>query len=151
MNSSLLLADLGNVGLVVSAVLTTASVAAYAWLARGQRGPHGRWWRSGVGVHIMTFMAAFAWVLDQSVIYMLTTTGVLLRAAPPFRPDWFAWERVISFDLLIPAVLAWRLAIIIRPPRPPGDGSSGNGTPDAGDEETLCSPGLPPCCSGSPG
>ena len=118
-----MLADLGNIGAAVSAVLTTASVAAYAWRNRGDG--HGRWWRSPTGWHLMAYMAALALVLDQGIIYMLTTTGLLLHSAPAFRPDWFAWERVISFDLLIPAVFAWRLALIIRPPRPPGDNGPG--------------------------
>ena len=123
MSSALLLADIGDVAVTASAVLVTASVLAYAWLARGARGPHGRWWRSWTGRHLMAYMAALALILDQGVIYMLTTTGLLLRKAPPFRPDWFAWERVISYCVLITAVFAWRLALIIRPPRPPSGGS----------------------------
>lgn len=120
MNSALLLADLGNIGITVSAVLVTASVAAYALRNRGDR--HGRWWRSGTGWHLMTYMAALAVILDQGVIYMLATTGLLLRTPLPFRPDWFAWERVISYLVLITGVFAWRFVLIIRPPRPPSGG-----------------------------
>ena len=51
-------------------------------------------------------------------------TGLLYRAAPVFRADWFAWERVLSYLVLITFVFAWRLWLIIRPPQPPGgDGS----------------------------
>jgi hypothetical protein len=122
-NQALLLADLGNIAVTVSAVLVTASVAAYALRNRGGR--HGRWWRSVTGWHLMTYMAALAVILDQGVIYMLATTGVLPSRPPPFRPDWFAWERVISYAVLITGVFGWRLALIIRPPRLPG-GSDGN-------------------------
>ena len=72
----------------------------------------------------MSYMVALAVILDQGVIYMLATTGLLLRTAPPFRPDWFAWERVISYLVLITIVFAWRLVLIIRPPKPPGDGGN---------------------------
>ena len=120
MSSALLLADLGNIAVTVSAGLVTASVAAYGVRNRGAR--HGRWWKSPAGWHLMSYMAALAVILDQGVIYMLTTTGLLLRSAPPFRPDWFAWERVISYGVLVTAVFAWRLVLIIRPPKPPGAG-----------------------------
>ncbi len=126
MSSALLLADLGDVAVTVSAVLVTASVAVYAVKNRGGT-RHGAWWRSVTGWHLMSYMAALAWVLDQGVIYMLTTTGILLRHAPPFRLDWFAWERVISFLVLITFVFAWRLVLIIRPPRLPGDGKKARG------------------------
>ena len=122
MSSALLLADLGNIGLTVSAVLVTASVAAYALRAHGRA---GRWWRSPAGRHLMSYMAALAFILDQGVIYMLATTGLLLHHVPPFRPDWFAWERVLSYLVLITFVFAWRLVLIIRPPEPPGDDGSG--------------------------
>ncbi|HEV2258593.1 MAG TPA: hypothetical protein VGS06_36190 [Streptosporangiaceae bacterium] len=118
MNQSLLLADLGNIAVTVSAVLVTASVIAYAVRNRG--GKHGRWWRSPAGRHLMSYMAALAFILDQGVIYMLATTGLLLHRVPPFRPDWFAWERVLSYLVLITFVFAWRLVLIIRPPQPPG-------------------------------
>lgn len=113
MNDAVVLADTGNAGLLVSAALTTAAVAAYAVRAHG---PHGRWWRTPFGLHLMCFMAAFAVVLDQSSIYLLATRSVLVPPAV-VRPDWFAWERVISFVVLIPPVLAWRLWIILRPPK----------------------------------
>ena len=126
MNQALLLADLGNIGLAVSAVLVTASVAAYALRARNDR--HGRWWKSRTGWHLMSYMAALAFILDQAVIYMLATTGLLLRRVPPFRPDWFAWERVLSYLVLITFVFTWRLVLIIRPPQPPGNDKDGGGT-----------------------
>ena len=130
MNQTLLLADLGNIAVTISAALVTVSVAAYALRARDDR--HGRWWRSPVGWHLMSYMAALALILDQGVIYMLATTGLLLHRVPPFRPDWFAWERVLSYLVLITFVFTWRLWLIIRPPEPPAgdDGSrrDGNGT-----------------------
>lgn len=122
MSSALLLADLGNAGITVSAVLVTASVAAYAWRNRGG-GHRGRWWKSTAGWHLMSYMAALAVILDQGVIYMLATTGLLLRHVPPFRPDWFAWERVLSYLVLITFVFTWRLVLIIRPPQPPSGGN----------------------------
>jgi len=112
-NASIVLADTGNLGLLACAALTTASVIAYHARAHGDG---GKWWHSPFGWHLMCFMIAFAVVLDQGAVYLLTTGGPLVSTAPPGRPDWFAWERVISFTLLIPAVLAWRLIIILRPP-----------------------------------
>lgn len=120
MNQALLLADLGNIAVTASAVLVTVSVAAYALRARNDR--HGRWWKSPVGWHLMSYMAAMAFILDQGVIYMLATTGLLPRRVPPFRPDWFAWERVLSYLVLITFVFAWRLVLIIWPPKPPSGG-----------------------------
>lgn len=113
MNAGIWLADIADVGMTASAAITTVSVAAYAVRARGA---HGRWWRSPTGLHLMCYMTALAWVLDQSVIALATGPGILVHAAPPLRPDWFAWERVLSFALLIPAVFAWRLVFILRPP-----------------------------------
>lgn len=114
--SAVALADTGDVGLLACAVIDTAATLAYAWLARG--GQHPAWWRSPFGLHLMCFMAAFAWVLDLSVIHMLTTSGILIHRIPlaTARDDWFAWLRVGSFTVLIPVVLAWRLWIILRPP-----------------------------------
>lgn len=115
MDSGIFLADAGNAGLLACAAIDTAAVISYAVRARGNG--HGAWWRSPVGWHLMCFMAAFAIVLDLSSVYLITTGQVLVRVAPPLRPDWFAWLRVLSFDLLIPPVLAWRLWLILRPPR----------------------------------
>lgn len=116
MNAGLVLADAGNIGLLVCGALDTTSVIAY-W-ARAHDDKHGRWWRTPFGLHLMCFMMAFAIVLDMNSIYLLTTGQVLPHVAPLMRPDWFAWVRVVSFCTLIPAVLGWRLYIIIRPPRP---------------------------------
>ena len=115
MNQALLLANLGNLGLLVSAALTTASVAAYHIRYHTDR--HGKWWSTPFGWHLMVFMAAFAVVLDESVVYLLTGPGLIVSHAVLPRPDWFAWVRVVSFDVLIPGVTGWRLAIIIWPPR----------------------------------
>jgi N-acetylglutamate synthase-like GNAT family acetyltransferase len=114
MNSGVFLAAAGNIGLVACAAIDTAAAVSYAVRARG--GTHGAWWRSPVGLHLMCFMAAFAVVLDLSAAYLLAT-GRVLAAAPGYRPDWFAWLRVIAFDALIPPVLAWRLWLIWKPPK----------------------------------
>lgn len=107
------LADVGDVGITASAAITTVSVIAYAIKAHGN---HGRWWRTPTGMHLMCYMAALAWILDQSVIALAIGPGILVHAAPLLRPGWFAWERVISFTALIPAVFIWRLVFILRPP-----------------------------------
>jgi hypothetical protein len=112
-NAGIVLADTGNIGLLACAAIDTAAVIAYAVRAHGE---HGRWWRSPFGLHLMCFMIAFAVVLDQSAVFLLTGPGVLVAGPVPLRPDWFAWMRVISFAVLIPGVLAWRLWIILRPP-----------------------------------
>ena len=114
MTAGVFLADLGNVGLIASAVLTTAAVVAYA--VRGSGSRTLPWWRSPFGLHIMLFMAAFAIVLDEAAIYLITTHQVIVHHAP-FMADWFAYLRVLSYVILIPAVLAWRLYIILWPPR----------------------------------
>ena len=116
MNSGIFLADAGNIGLLACAAIDTAAVIAYAARARGGR--HGRWWASPIGLHLMCFIAAFAVVLDMSAVYLITSGQVLVHAAP-LRPDWFAWLRTGSFCLLIPPVLAWRLWLILRPPKLP--------------------------------
>lgn len=114
MRAGIALADIGNFGLLVCAAIDTAAVIAYAVLDSGDK--RGRWWKTPFGLHLMCFMAAFAWVLDQSAIFMFATGGPLVSVAPPGRPDWFAWERVLSFALLIPLVLGWRLLFIVWPP-----------------------------------
>jgi hypothetical protein len=106
-NSARFLAGAGNTGVLVCAAIMTAAVAAYGWRNRG--GEHGAWWRTPTGRHLMAFMAAFAWVLDLAAVRLLTGPG----------PMWFAWLRVMSFVVLIPPVLAWRLLLILRPPRLP--------------------------------
>lgn len=114
MHAGILLADIGNLGLLACAAIDTTAVIAYAVLDSGER--RGKWWKTPFGVHLMCFMVAFAVVLDQSAIYLLVNDGPLVSVAPPGRPDWFAWERVLSFALLIPLVLGWRLLFIVRPP-----------------------------------
>ncbi len=63
MNSALLLADAGNIGLILCAGIDTTAVTAYALKARGG---HGKWWATPVGLHLMLFMIAFAVVLDEA-------------------------------------------------------------------------------------
>ncbi len=113
MNAGIFLADAGNIGLIVCAAIDTTAAVSYAVRARG--GEHGAWWRTPVGLHLMVFMIAFAVVLDESAVYLITSGRVLVSVAP-LRPDWFAWLRVASFCTLIPVVLAWRLWLILRPP-----------------------------------
>jgi hypothetical protein len=115
MNSGVFLADAGNIGLLLCAAIDTAAAAAYAVRARG--GVHGSWWKTPTGLHLMCFMVAFAVVLDLNSVFLVTAGQVLVSVAPVARPDWFAWLRVASFCLLIPPVLAWRLWLILRPPR----------------------------------
>jgi hypothetical protein len=113
-NSALILADAGNLGLIACAAIDTTATLTYAIKARG--GSHGAWWRTPVGLHLMCFMAAFAIVLDMNSVYLIATGQVLLREVP-FRPGWFDWLRSLAFLLLIPPVLTWRLLLILRPPR----------------------------------
>jgi hypothetical protein len=113
MNAGIFLADAGNIGLIACAAIDTIAAVSYAVRARG--GEHGAWWRTPVGLHLMCFMTAFAIVLDESAVYLIASGQVLARFAP-VRPDWSAWLRVASFCTLIPAVLAWRLWLILRPP-----------------------------------
>ena len=113
MNAGVFLADAGNIGTVLCAVIDTTAVISYAIRARG--GTHGAWWRTPVGLHLMCFMIAFAVVLDLTAVYLIVSGNVLVTV-PLLRPDWFAWLRVTAFCLLIPPVLAWRLYLILRPP-----------------------------------
>lgn len=110
MNSGVFLADSGNVGTLLCGAIDTTAAIAYAVTARGH------WHRTPVGWHLMVFMIAFAVVLDMTGVYLLATGNVLVTVAP-LKADWFAWMRVASFCLLIPPVLAWRLWLILRPPR----------------------------------
>jgi len=114
MNGAVFLTNVSNIGLICSAALNTAAVIAYAVRGRGARGVMP-WWHTPFGLHLMCFMAAFAIVLDEGAIYLILNGSVLVTSAP-FRPDWFAWVRVLSYVILVPAVLTWRLWIILWPP-----------------------------------
>src|SRR6266705_1257723 len=111
MNAGIFLADAGNIGLIACAAIDTAAAVSYAIRARG--GGHGAWWRTPVGLHLMCFMLAFAVVLDESAVYLVTSGQVLARVAP-LRPDWFAWLRVASCWTLISVVLACLLWLLLR-------------------------------------
>ena len=115
MSAGVWLADLGNIGLLASAALTSAAVIAYAIRGRGGQGRFPPWWRSPFGAHLMYFMIAFAVVLDEAAIYLITTGGVIVHEVP-FKADWFAYLRVVSYVVLIPTALGWRLWIILWPP-----------------------------------
>jgi len=107
-NSALLLADAGNIGLILCAGIDTTAVTAYAIRARGG---HGKWWATPVGLHLMLFMIAFAVVLDEAAF------AIVMRWTGTRLPAWYPWLTTVSFVALIPPVLAWRLALILRPPR----------------------------------
>jgi len=111
MNGAAFLTNLGNIGLIISAALTTGAVAAYA--VRGRGSSRMPWWRSPFGLHLMCFMSAFAITLDLDGIYLAATH---FGWVAPSASDWFAWLRTVSFAVLVPAVLTWRLWIILRPP-----------------------------------
>ncbi len=108
MNSALVLADAGNIGLLACAAIDTTAVTAYAVRARGG---HGKWWKTPVGLHLMLFMIAFAVVLDEAAF------AIVMRWAGTRLPGWYPWLTTVSFVALIPPVLAWRLVLILRPPK----------------------------------
>ncbi len=109
MNSALVLADAGNTGLILCGAIDTTAAIAYGWKNRG--GGHGKWWGSPVGLHLMLFMIAFAVVLDEA------SFAIVMRQAGARPPGWYPWLTTVSFVALIPPVLAWRLILILRPPR----------------------------------
>ncbi|AQZ67647.1 unnamed protein product [[Actinomadura] parvosata subsp. kistnae] len=86
--------DLGNVLLILTALLADACVVAQALLAR--------WWQTPAGRHVMAFQAVLAAMAS-------------LWALRVWLPDetWLLTARFVAFAGL-PVVLAWRLAIIIR-------------------------------------
>lgn len=89
-----LLYAVGSVLVVVSALLADACVLAQALLAR--------WWETPQGRHVFAFQVALALCLDLWTLRLAIPEG-----------DWFLFARMAAFAL-IPAVLAWRLAIILR-------------------------------------
>ncbi|TDD54601.1 hypothetical protein E1286_05270 [Nonomuraea terrae] len=85
---------IGSGLLVVSALLALACVASQALLAR--------WWETAGGRHVMGFQAVLAAVLTLWALRVwIPDSGVILAL------------RSIAFAG-VPAVLAWRLAIILR-------------------------------------
>ena len=114
MSAGVYLADAGNIGIIISAVLTTGAVVAYAVRSRGANGILP-WWRTPFGLHLMAFMMAFAVVLDESAGRMIATGTVTVHAVP-FDAGWFVWLSVLSYLLLVVPVLGWRLWIIFWPP-----------------------------------
>lgn len=85
---------IGNVLLIVSALLATAFIVLYHWSAV--------WWKNADGRHVMAFMAALAAVLDLGVVRIVIGTQ-----------EWFEWLRLGVF-VGIPLVLAQRLLILVR-------------------------------------
>jgi hypothetical protein len=85
---------IGNVLLVLSALIATAFIVVYHWSAL--------WWRSHDGRHVMAFMASLAMVLDLAMLRLVVG-----------RPEWFEAVRTLTF-VTIPVVLSWRFAILIK-------------------------------------
>lgn len=86
--------DVGNVGIWLSGVLSTTGLLLYGLTAR--------WWSSRAGWHVFWFMAVITWIIDLILVRMI------LGDAP-----WFAWLRALSFAVGLPAVLGWRIALIL--------------------------------------
>jgi len=84
----------GNVLLVISALIATAFVTVYHLSAL--------WWRSPDGRHVMAFMAALALVLDLAVLRLFVG-----------HPEWFETVRTFTF-VVIPIVLGWRFSILLK-------------------------------------
>jgi hypothetical protein len=85
---------IGDVLLIVSAVLATGFIGVYHWSAV--------WWRSSDGRHVMGFMAVLAALLDLGVV------RIVIGA-----PAWFLWLRLVVF-VAVPVLLAQRLRILVR-------------------------------------
>jgi uncharacterized membrane protein len=84
----------GSVLVLVSALLAIACVAAQALLAR--------WWETPGGRHVMAFQAVLAACLSLWALRLAVPDG-----------EWFVALRLVAFAL-VPVVLGWRLAIILR-------------------------------------
>jgi hypothetical protein len=87
----------GNVLLLLSALLATGFVVLYLFVAR--------WWASEAGRHLMAFNTVIAAVLWLSVIRVFVPGSAELA--------WFAWLRVGVFAF-VPVVLGWRLWMLVR-------------------------------------
>lgn len=90
----------GNVLVALSALLATTCAVTYHLLAH---------WRASVtGWHLMSFMAVLALALDLMTLRIfipIPATGIM--------PGWYPVTRAAVL-VLVAAVLAWRLAIIVR-------------------------------------
>lgn len=89
---------IGNALITWAAVVGTASVVVHARV---------RWRETQVGVHLMAYMAAFALVLDLSVIRLLLGDS-----------DWFQMLRLAVF-VAVPVAMTQRLWLQIRAQRWP--------------------------------
>ena len=105
MTSATVAQDIGNVLLIISMALAVACVVAYHIKTRGA------WNASEVGRHLMVFMFSMAAVLIVSVIRVIIVSGF-----DSDEPSWFFDVRILIFAS-IPAVLAWRLYIILTADR----------------------------------
>lgn len=85
--------QLGNIGVVLSALASTVGVVGYVSFAR--------FWRSRGGWHVFWYMLIISWVLDLAVVRMIFGDWA-----------WFAWLRAGTFAVGMPLVLAWRTWII---------------------------------------
>lgn len=118
---------IGNVFLVVSAVPATISVIAYDLSTRRHIQPDGRrerWWSSGWGLHLMTYMMAIALVLDLGVIRLVFG-----------ETEWFFVLRSAAYLLLVVA-LYHRMWLLIQAYRegPPVDRPASD-LPDRGNTD----------------
>jgi hypothetical protein len=87
----------GNVLLLLSALLATGFVVLYLFVAR--------WWASEAGRHLMAFNTVIAVVLWLSVIRVFVPGSANVA--------WFAWLRTGVFAF-VPVVLGWRLWMLVR-------------------------------------
>lgn len=93
------LLDLGDIALVLWAVPAIAAPVLY-FLVRDSRGRRGVWRRDPVGMHLMAFMSAYAYLGVLGLIRLVTDGGL-----------WFQAMRAVGFVALI-VVTWWRLALI---------------------------------------
>lgn len=84
--------EVGTVGVVVSAVLSTVGFCSFLTLAT--------FWRSKGGWFVFWDLLMVTWVLDLSSI------------AHIWNPTWFAWTRLVTFAIGFPILLGWRCWII---------------------------------------
>lgn len=110
-----MITTIGDLLIVATALLAAACVAAYQWVSRSA------WLDSDTGRHLMSFMASITVVSGLSA-----TRAVVVDVLHQPDPAWFRGARLVAF-VSVPAVLAWRLALILSARRPEPDPSSTSG------------------------
>lgn len=88
---------LGNLLIVLSAILATGFVVLY-WVT-------APWWRSDMGRNVQALMGVIALVLDLSVVRIFVPGALDLL--------WFNLLRLVVFAF-VPVVLGWRLWLLWR-------------------------------------